>query len=894
MKPWLNTMVSAFCVCLAGGVSAQQNNVVTPTASVNTELFAFSLPGDEATEGVTDLAFLNDKPAADLVSVRDGQFYAGGKRIRFWGINNCFTANFPEHDEARLLARRFASLGMNLLRITETDCHYAPRGLFDPKYPGQLRILPSQLDKLDYFIAELKRQGVYVELSLHIQHWLNITGPAEIPGMEAEKFPGFAGGQPWWNEKFVAAEKQWARDFLGHVNPYTGKAYTEEPAVAYVEIVNENGIISAWNRGCFRKSWPPAMVADLQTHWNKFLQARYSTSDRLRRAWASGEATAADPRNLLQNADFAKGRSGWALQCVKPSSAEIEVVSHGGPNGLPCVAIRSQCASPKGFVNLNQSGFAIEKGCVYRLTFQARADKPLQLHASVSMADSPGLSLGLANRVEVATTWQKITRDFIGADNGPGSRLRISLPVGDSRVSLAGFSLKKADVAGLPPGETMEAGGISMPWTPADCVARTKPVAMDFADFLFEVDQRYFATMYAFLKDELACKHPIKGTQADQYSSCFSQARCDFIDAHGYWQMPVFTGKQWDLKNWSIANTPMVNQSCALAVKLAGCRVKGKPYVVSEYCHPAPSTYCSEEVPTVTAFAAFQDWDGITLYSWAHEGRSNYTANRIPEFFDHNRHPLKLVTMPFGAMAFRRGDVAVARKETAIGVTRDDERQWLAGSLQRPDGSWFFHIADRKGASWLDFFTHRICLALGSDRVPPFIPSDLKRAQSDTGQLVCDVTDPARGMFIVNAPRAKAVIGFGAGKTFELGDLTLKPGPTRQHGFSVITAMAVRGTDFHSPGASLLVTATGYAENTAMGWNADKTSVSNNWGQEPVLCEGIPFELVLQPKAIRAWALDVWGRRAKEVPVIATPSGSLLRLGPQYRTLWYEIAIDKP
>jgi hypothetical protein len=61
-----------------------------------------------------------------------------------------------------------------------------------------------------------------------------------------------------------------------------------------------------------------------------------------------------------------------------------------------------------------------------------------------------------------------------------------------------------------------------------------------------------------------------------------------------------------------------------------------------------------------------------------------------------------------------------------------------------------------------------------------------------------------------------------------------------------------------------------------------------------VLCEGIPFDLVLQPRAIRAWALDERGRRAGEVPVTVTPAGSLLRPGPQYRTLWYEVAIEKP
>ncbi len=135
-------------------------------------------------------------------------------------------------------------------------------------------------------------------------------------------------------------------------------------------------------------------------------------------------------------------------------------------------------------------------------------------------------------------------------------------------------------------------------------------------DFLYEADRRYFAEMYDFLKNELGCRHPIKGTQVDQYSSYFSQSQCDFVDAHGYWQHPNFPRKPWDPKDWTIGNSPMVNGHGETVVALAGCRVRGKPYNVSEYCHPAPSTFCAEQIPTVAAFGALQDWDGIAFHCW--------------------------------------------------------------------------------------------------------------------------------------------------------------------------------------------------------------------------------------------------------------------------------------
>jgi len=120
----------------------------------------------------------------------------------------------------------------------------------------------------------------------------------------------------------------------------------------------------------------------------------------------------------------------------------------------------------------------------------------------------------------------------------------------------------------------------------------------------------------------------------------------------------------------------------------------------------------------------------------------------------------------------------------------------------------------------------------------------------------------------------------------------LKPGPTMQRGFSVITASVVRGADFHSPGARILVTATGYVENQGMGWNADKTSVGNQWGEGPVMCEGIPFELILKTKRATAWPLDSHGRRLAAIKAEAGGDGARFIFGPRYKTLWYEVATE--
>jgi hypothetical protein len=197
-------------------------------------LFPFTLPADRVTEGVTDLSFLNDGPADQLVSVGDGHLVAGGRPVRFWGVCIIGVAAFPSHEQAPIIARRLASGGMNQVRIHLIDGQVAPNGLFDPAQKGRLAILPAQLDKLDFFIAELKRCGIYVELPLHGYHWRNLLCAVEYPESDYRRFAPFSSGIPLWNERFIETEKRFARDFFGHVNPYTGRAYSVEPAVSTV------------------------------------------------------------------------------------------------------------------------------------------------------------------------------------------------------------------------------------------------------------------------------------------------------------------------------------------------------------------------------------------------------------------------------------------------------------------------------------------------------------------------------------------------------------------------------------------------------------------------------------------------------------------------------------
>jgi hypothetical protein len=78
--------------------------------------------------------------------------------------------------------------------------------------------------------------------------------------------------------------------------------------------------------------------------------------------------------------------------------------------------------------------------------------------------------------------------------------------------------------------------------------------------------------------------------------------------------------------------------------------------------------------------------------------------------------------------------------------------------------------------------------------------------------------------------------------------------------------------------------------------NAEHSSVGRNWGHAPSLVEGIPARITLPvaAKDIEAWELDECGQRKTKITVESDASGhAVVVIGPQLRTIWYEMAIKR-
>ncbi len=206
-------------------------------------MFPFLLSYD-ALSGVADMSQLLDAPAGKhgRVRVENGHFVTDKGRIRFNAVNLTGPANFPSHRYAERMAARLAALGVNCVRLHFMDCQKGygsfmltrqPCLLKDGDDPLAYEIDEAQFEKLDYLVAEFKKRGIYVNVNLHVARLMSYL----LEGRSNLK------GATWFSRDLIESEKQWARDFLGHRNPYTGLRWADDPVVAVVELNNEDAII---------------------------------------------------------------------------------------------------------------------------------------------------------------------------------------------------------------------------------------------------------------------------------------------------------------------------------------------------------------------------------------------------------------------------------------------------------------------------------------------------------------------------------------------------------------------------------------------------------------------------------------------------------------------------
>lgn len=828
--------------------------------------FPFRFSGLDASPTPLDLSYLNPKPAGKdgFLRVADGAIRDGaGRRVRWFGFNFSGEACFPPKEVAPRVAARLAKLGANIVRLHHMDYTWGPGSLI--RHPENDGIRPELLDRLDFFVAELKKQGVYVNLNLHVSR----TYPGTPEGFD------FSKGLDQFHPPFVESFKQFAREILTHRNPYTGNTYAREPAVACIEVNNENTL------GMFEPTriaeLPEPFRGELKRRWLPWLRARYGTTQKLRAAWGVNDGRAGP--NLIGNPDFADNARGWNLENHDGAASSLGPIPGGG-RGVRWTVTRPGAAN--WHLQLNFPGLDLVEGGSYRLRFRARADAQRPLGVSVMLDQEPWTACGLQTEVKLAPRWEEFTRDFVAVGTRPHHvRVNFSALNQTGPFDLAGVTLQAISDGALRPDETLESGNI-----PFTAGSPNRTARRDFVAFLIALEHEHALQMRRFIKEELGAQSIVYHSQLlfGGMAGAFREKQTgDLADTHAYWQHPEFPGRPWDPKNWRIRNTSQLAE--ANGGELTGMalqRVRGMPFTVSEYNVPAPSDYSAETWPLLATMAGFQDWDGIYFFDYV-SFTNDYDSDQIRGFFTFQGHPAQEAFAPLAALLFRTGRVRPGARELVLAASQE---RVVVDQADR--GMWgsFDRFWGEVGLSRRAALRHRTAL----DPVPGDTPTRVNfrptlpgpptaPVTSDTGEIVWDAGETR---LTLNTPTARLFLGKIGGRSGDVGDVSFQVGAMGGNEHAYLGLITLDGKPV-SESRRMLVVALGRAENQKMGWNAERTTVGDRWGTGPALVQGVRATIRLPSGGWSVAALDPTGRPTSTV----TSSASSFAIGPEQRTVWY-------
>lgn len=257
-------------------------------------------------------------------------------RVKLMGTNVCFGANYLPKETADELASTFKKMGYNTIRFHHTDVDLI-KGNWNAHKSDDID--PAQLDKLDYLMASMKKAGMYYSIDLYTMRRFGADEIADWneyvdnPNVIKALVPLLPGAFDAWSKL--------ALKWLNHVNPYTGMAMKDDPALLSICPVNEDTITSVWaanakTRQLYQERFAQWKIDNHQSGDDKQNFARFLTELRM----ACNDKLARFFKDNGINA-LITGSNWWVTQAQTFTRNQFDVVDnheywdHPSPHYLP-------------------------------------------------------------------------------------------------------------------------------------------------------------------------------------------------------------------------------------------------------------------------------------------------------------------------------------------------------------------------------------------------------------------------------------------------------------------------------------------------------------------------------------------------------------------------------
>jgi len=277
-------------VCQSGLVASALYLFAGALVASETEgWFPFN-PENSKEGGSIGMAHWNHAPAGKHGFMQmdgDRLVFEDGTAVKLWGSNHGNLRVAPSKEEAEKRADWDAKYGINAMRLHKFTWPPQMNGIGDPEFSTRMR--PELLDRKDYYMKQLRDRGIYYV-------WSRIFGHKPAPGdrdrllahdeivrKDSDHFLSDSTyGVVNLFEDMQDLSIELTVELLNHRNPYTGLRYADDPALAYIELQNED---SAWWTAAFALEKMPTCKALFCELFSDWLRSKFGTHEALVQAW---------------------------------------------------------------------------------------------------------------------------------------------------------------------------------------------------------------------------------------------------------------------------------------------------------------------------------------------------------------------------------------------------------------------------------------------------------------------------------------------------------------------------------------------------------------------------------------------------------------------------------
>lgn len=790
--------------------------------------FNFAFPYKDSLPG-SFLPRFNTAPlsASDKVTAVGNNFVVNNQPYKFWGVNMVAAGAFPEKTDASGIAAHAAKMGINLVRFHHLDNpSWTAAGTLFTQGQSTRNLNPAALDKLDYLIFQLKQHGIYTNMNLNVSRTFNnLDG---VPG--ADSLLEFGKGVTIFDPQLIALQKEYATQLLGHTNPYTGLKLSEDPALAMVEMINENSLYGMWKDNALQpRSLPGGWLTwrhsrMLDSMWNVFLQNKYNNQTALQAAWATENTASVE---LISDGGFeaASFHPNWQNEVHNGAAASFVQDATTAHSGAKSAKINiTNSTGTDWHIQFKHVGFSFKKDSSYKISFWARASSNRTISAALMRNGAPytwfgGLSANLTN------AWQQFSITVIPTEEVVNDgRLTFSFGAGSGTIWIDDVSFRQPQRFGVQAGENLASSTIQRNLY-SQRSDFSKQRIKDLATFYINLQKNFLEDMRNYLRNTLGVVAPITGNNAfTGIQEGLQNENLDYYDDHSYWDHPNFPGAAWDPNNWTISNTPMVKHHNfeAIVSAFSGIGLNNKPLTISEYNHASPNRFRVEMVPAMAAYGSFQGMDGVMFFDYNGDVPASWAPDVTNNFFSIHRDHSVMSLFPAAAFAYRN-HLITEGTPYLVNYSGDD----VYNSYEKDNtGRWGKYTPYDKKIQLSQVVkagTYHDALGYTAQTLPA--PQNTIYTTS-TAETVLNTTV---GLLTTTTPKYISMAGnLNAASNSDAGAVRLL---SANH-FGAITWVSVNNKPLAS-GDTSFIALSSMQQNSNMIWANGNTTLQGNWGTAP-------------------------------------------------------------